>query len=53
LKQVPRILPAYLFLGQMAKLTGDPATAEKQLKRGLALEPEHAELARELKYLRK
>ena len=53
LKQVPRILPAYLFLGQMAKLTGDAALAEKHFKRGLALDPEHAELVRELKYLRK
>ncbi|HET9594646.1 MAG TPA: DnaJ domain-containing protein [Anaeromyxobacteraceae bacterium] len=52
-KQVPRILPAYLFLGQMAKLTGDVALAERHFKRGLALEPEHAELARELKYLRR
>jgi curved DNA-binding protein CbpA len=53
LRKVPRILPAYLFLGQMAKICGDLALAEKHLKRGLALQPEHEELARELKYLRK
>jgi hypothetical protein len=37
----------------MAKLVGDVAGAEKQLRRGLAVAPEHAELQRELKYLRK
>jgi hypothetical protein len=53
LKQSPRCVPAYLFLGQMAKLAGDPALAERHLKRGLAVAPGHAELERELKYLRK
>jgi len=53
LKKVPRCMAAYLFLGQMAKVAGDLALAEKHLKRGLALDPEHADLARELKYLRK
>jgi hypothetical protein len=37
----------------MAKLAGDLAAAEKHLKRGLAVAPEHLELQRELKYLRK
>ncbi len=53
LKKVPRCLPGYLFLGQMAKLAGEPDLAEKHFKRGLALDPQHTELARELKYLRK
>lgn len=48
-----RCAPAYLFLGQMAKLVGDPGTAEKHLRRGLALVPNDADLSRELKYLRK
>jgi hypothetical protein len=37
----------------MAKLTGDLSLAEKHLKRGLQVAPEHADLQRELKYLRK
>jgi tetratricopeptide (TPR) repeat protein len=53
LKRNPRCAQGYLFLGQMAKLVGDVAGAEKQLRRGLAVAPEHAELQRELKYLRK
>jgi len=53
LEKVPRCMAAHLFLGQMAKIVGDLALAEKRLKRGLALDPEHAELTRELKYLRK
>ena len=53
LKKVPRCMPAYLFLGQMAKVMGQLDLAEKHLKRGLALEPDHVELTRELKYLRK
>ncbi len=53
LKKVPRCLAGYLFLGQMAKMAGQLDLAERHLRRGLALEPEHAELARELKFLRK
>lgn len=53
LKKVPRCLPGYLFLGQMAKISGDVELAERHFRRGLALEPEHAELGRELKYLKK
>ncbi len=53
LRQVPRCMVAYLFLGQMAKISGELPLAMKHLKRGLALEPEHTELVRELKYLRK
>jgi cytochrome c-type biogenesis protein CcmH/NrfG len=53
LKRNPRCAQGYLFLGRMAKIVGDLATAEKQLKRGLQVAPEHLELQRELKYLRK
>jgi curved DNA-binding protein CbpA len=53
LKKNPRCAQGYLFLGQMAKLLGDLALAERQLKRGLAVAPEHSDLVRELKYLRK
>jgi curved DNA-binding protein CbpA len=53
LRRNPRCAQGYLFLGQMAKLVGDLALAEKQLKRGLQVAPEHSDLQRELKYLRK
>ncbi len=53
LKKNARCAQGYLFLGQMAKITGDLATAEKQLKRGLGVAPDNADLIRELKYLRK
>jgi curved DNA-binding protein CbpA len=53
LKKNPRCAQGYLFLGQMAKLAGDLTLAEKHLRRGLAVTPDHADLQRELKYLRK
>jgi tetratricopeptide (TPR) repeat protein len=53
LERNPRCAQGYLFLGQMAKLAGDLPLAERQLRRGLQIAPEHAELQRELKYLRK
>jgi hypothetical protein len=53
LKKSPLCVPGYLFLAQMAKLVGDLAAAERHLKRGLAVQPEHADLERELKYLRR
>ena len=53
LKKNPRCAQGYLFLGQMAKLVGDVALAERQLKRGLQVSPDHADMQRELKYLRK
>jgi curved DNA-binding protein CbpA len=49
----PKCAQGYLFLGQMAKITGDLALAEKHLKRGLGVAPEQTDLQRELKYLRK
>ena len=53
LKRNPRCAQGYLFLGQMAKLAGDLALAERHLRRGLEVAPEHADLQRELKYLRR
>jgi curved DNA-binding protein CbpA len=53
LRRNPRCAQGYLFLGQMAKLCGDAKLAEKHLKRGLDVAPDHAELQRELKYLGK
>jgi hypothetical protein len=53
LKKSPRCVAGYLFLGQMAKIVGDLNLAEKNLKRGLAVAPDHVDLQRELKYLRK
>ncbi len=53
LKKNSRCAPGYLFLGQMAKVIGDLNLAEKHLKRGLSVAPDHPDLARELKYLRR
>jgi hypothetical protein len=53
LKKGPNCVPGYLFLGQMAKVVGDLALAEKQLRRGLAVAPNNPDLQRELKFLRK
>jgi curved DNA-binding protein CbpA len=53
LKKNPKCAAAYLFLGQMAKIVGDLAVAEKHLKRGLSAVPDDADLARELRYLRR
>jgi curved DNA-binding protein CbpA len=53
LKRNPRCAQGYLFLGQMAKLAGDLSLAERQLRRGLQVAPDHAELQREIKYLKK
>jgi curved DNA-binding protein CbpA len=53
LRKNPKCAQGYLFLGQMAKLVGDAAQAERHWKRGLVVAPEHADIQRELKYLRK
>lgn len=53
LRRNPRCAQGYLFLGQMAKICGDVGAAERHLRRGLSAAPEHADLQRELKYLRK
>jgi len=53
LKANPRCTPGYLFLGQMAKLVGDAAAAERHFKRGLAVDEKNVDLQRELKYLKK
>jgi tetratricopeptide (TPR) repeat protein len=53
LKKNPHCIAGHLFLGQMAKITGDLNLAEKHFKRGLKEAPGNVELERELKYLRK
>jgi tetratricopeptide (TPR) repeat protein len=53
LQKNPRCVAGYLFLGQMAKVLGDAPAAERHWRRGLEVEPDHGELSRELKYLRK
>lgn len=53
LKRNARCAQGYLFLGQMSKVAGDLPLAEKHLKRGLQVAPDHADLQRELKYLKK
>lgn len=53
LKKNPKCAPGYLFLGQMAKLSGDVNLAEKHLKRGLQAVPDQVDLIRELRYLRR
>jgi curved DNA-binding protein CbpA len=53
LRRNPRCAQGYLFLGQMAKVCGDLDAAERHLKRGLGIAPEHADLQRELKYVRR
>jgi tetratricopeptide (TPR) repeat protein len=53
LKKNPRCAQGYLFLGQMAKIAGNLALAEKSLRRGLDVAPDHVDLQREIKYLRK
>jgi len=53
LAKSPKCGPAYLFLGRMAKLVGDATAAERHWKRGIAEIPDHAELIRELRFLKK
>ncbi|ABS24500.1 DnaJ domain-containing protein [Anaeromyxobacter sp. Fw109-5] len=53
LRRNARCAPGYLFLAQMAKIVGDLSLAERHLRRGLAVAPEHVDLVRELRYLRK
>jgi curved DNA-binding protein CbpA len=53
LRRNPRCMPAYLFLGQMAKLMGDPTGAERAWKRGLAVDERNTDLQRELRYVKK
>jgi tetratricopeptide (TPR) repeat protein len=53
LKKNPLCAQGYLFLGQMAKVAGEIALAEKHLRRGLHVAPDHADLQRELKYLKR
>lgn len=53
LRKNPRCMPAYLFLGQIARLMGDAASAERAWKRGLAVDDRNVDLQRELRYLKR
>ncbi len=53
LRRNDRCLAGYLFLGQMAKLVGDAAGAERAWKRGLAVDGKNVDLQRELRYLKR
>jgi len=52
LQRSPKCVPGWLFLGRMAKLTGDATAAERAWKRGLE-QVQDAELERELRFLRR
>jgi len=49
LKLNERCAPAHYFIGQLYKLTGDPATALKHFKRCVALDPQHVNAQREIR----
>jgi curved DNA-binding protein CbpA len=53
LRKNDRCMAAYLFLGQMAKLTGDMTGAERAWRRGLAVDGKNVDLQREMRYLKK
>ncbi|MEI7704440.1 MAG: DnaJ domain-containing protein, partial [Deltaproteobacteria bacterium] len=52
LQKSPKCVPAWLFLGRMAKVTGDVPAAERAWKRGLE-QVNDAELERELRFLKR
>ena len=52
LMKSPMCVPGWLFLGRMAKLTGDLAAAERAWKRGLD-QVKDTELERELRFLKR
>ncbi len=52
LQRSPRCAPGWLFLGRIAKLSGDVAAAERAWKRGLE-EVSDPEVERELRFLRR
>jgi tetratricopeptide (TPR) repeat protein len=52
LKKSPRCAPGWLFLGRMAKITGDLAAAERLWKRGLE-QVQDTEVERELRFLKR
>ena len=49
LKLNERCAPAHYFIGQIHKLTGDPATALKHFKRCVTLDPQHVDAQREIR----
>ena len=49
LKLNERCAPAHYFIGQLYKLTGDPATALKHFKRCVTLDPQHVDAQREIR----
>ena len=49
LKLNERCAPAHYFIGQLHKLTGDPATALKHFKRCVAIDPQHVDAQREIR----
>jgi len=49
LKLNDRCAPAHYFIGQLYKLTGDPATALKHFKRCVQLDPQHVNAQREIR----
>lgn len=49
LKLNERCAPAHYFIGQLHKLTGDPATALKHFKRCVVLDPQHVDAQREIR----
>lgn len=49
LKLNERCAPAHYFIGQLHKLTGDPATALKHFKRCVGLDPQHVDAQREIR----
>ena len=51
LAKAPMCVVGYLFLAQMSRNAGDVDGAERHLRRGLAVAPQHEELVRELKFI--
>jgi tetratricopeptide (TPR) repeat protein len=49
LKLNERCAPAHYFIGQLYKLTGDPATALKHFKRCVTIDPQHVDAQREIR----
>ena len=52
LQKSPKCAAGWLFLGRMAKITGDPAAAERAWKRGVE-QVKDIELERELRFLKR
>ena len=48
----PKCAPAFYFLGHMAKVLGDVATAKKNFSKCLELSPDHLDAQRELRHMK-